>query len=109
MFVEYILSVIEENKLEDIDNLNIQKQMFLLDGFGVETSDDTSIKKEDQEKELAVIVPVYNNGKYLIGRCFRSLLRSSIFDKMQIYLVDDGSTDTKTYDIIDELSKDILM
>ncbi|WP_329383453.1 glycosyltransferase [Anaerofustis sp. HA2171] len=105
VFVEYILSVIEENKLEDIDNLNIQKQMFLLDGFGVETSDDTSIKKEDQEKELAVIVPVYNNGKYLIGRCFRSLLRSSIFDKMQIYLVDDGSTDTKTYDIIDELSK----
>ena len=31
------------------------------------------------EKELAVIVPVYNNGEYLYGRCFRSLLRSSAF------------------------------
>lgn len=105
VFVEYFLSVIEENKLEDIDNLNIQKEMFLLDSFGVEVSDNISIKKDEQEKELAVIVPVYNNGKYLIGRCFRSLLRSSIFHKMQIYLIDDGSTDPKTYEIIDELAK----
>ncbi len=55
------------------------------------------------EKKLAVIVPVYNNGVYLRDRCFLSLLRSSIFDLMQIYLVDDGSTDSATKEIISEL------
>ena len=47
-------------------------------------------------KELAVIVPVFNNGRYLWGRCFRSLLRSSAFPRMRVYLVDDGSTDGET-------------
>ena len=56
-------------------------------------------------KELAVIVPSYNNGKYLYGRCFRSLLRSSIFDKMQIYIIDDGSTDRETEKIIKDLCR----
>ena len=44
-------------------------------------------------KDLAVVMPVYNNSSFLWGRSFRSLLRSSVFDRMQIYLVDDGSTD----------------
>ena len=59
----------------------------------------------ENRKELAVIVPSYNNGRYLYGRCFRSLLRSSIFDKMQIYLIDDGSTDTETEKTIRELCR----
>lgn len=48
------------------------------------------------DKELAVVVPVFNNGRYLWGRCFRSLLRSSAFPRMRVYLVDDGSTDGET-------------
>ena len=57
-------------------------------------------------KELGVIVPVYNNGRYLRDRCFLSLLRSSIFDAMTIYIVDDGSTDDETTAIIDSLASD---
>ena len=45
---------------------------------------------------LSVIVPVYNNGAHLYGKCFSSLLRSSIFEDMEILLVDDGSTDRRT-------------
>jgi glycosyltransferase involved in cell wall biosynthesis len=56
------------------------------------------------EKELAVIIPVYNNGRFLEGRAFRSLLRSSIFDRMQIYLIDDGSTDVATRSTVESLS-----
>lgn len=58
------------------------------------------------EKELGVIVPIYNNGKYLLNRCFLSLLRSSVFDSMRVYLIDDGSTDPDTKDIIDSLVRD---
>lgn len=47
-------------------------------------------------KELAVIIPVFNNGRYLWQRAFRSLLRSSAFDRMQVYLIDDGSIDGKS-------------
>ena len=68
-------------------------------GFGVAEprwGRDTS----GQEKELAVIVPVHNNGRYLWKRCFRSLLRSSVFDRMRVYLVDDGSTDGLTPEVV---------
>lgn len=54
------------------------------------------------EKELAVIIPTYNNGKYLKDRAIRSLCRSSIFDSMQIYIVDDGS-DEETIEYIREI------
>lgn len=58
------------------------------------------------QKELGVIVPIYNNGRYLRDRCLLSLLRSSIFDKMQIYLMDDGSSDEYTLHVIEELCRD---
>lgn len=45
---------------------------------------------------LSVVVPVYNNGRHLYGKCFASLRRSSIFSDMEIILVDDGSTDSFT-------------
>ena len=57
------------------------------------------------QKQIAVVVPAYNNAEYLYGRCFRSLLRSSVFDKMQIYLIDDGSTDSETEKTIRELCR----
>ena len=55
-------------------------------------------------KRLGVVVPVYNNGRYLEGRCFRSLLRSSAFGDMRVYLVDDGSTDPATVEVVERLS-----
>jgi glycosyltransferase involved in cell wall biosynthesis len=57
------------------------------------------------EKRLALIIPVYNNGAYLKGRSFRSLLRSSVFDQMRVYLIDDGSTDGVTPQVVAEIAK----
>lgn len=74
---------------------------FKLDPFGV---DEKKVTTGTPEKEIAVIVPVYNNGKYLLGRCIRSLRRSSVFPKMRLYLVDDGSTDGETPAILRKLA-----
>ena len=46
--------------------------------------------------KLSVVVPVYNNGLHLYGKAFGSLMRSSMFNDMEIILVDDGSTDEST-------------
>ena len=76
-----------------------------LQGFGVLAplwGRDTS----GTEKDLAVIIPVYNNGAFLSTRCFRSLLRSSVFDRMRVYLVDDGSTDGETQQVVRALERD---
>jgi glycosyltransferase involved in cell wall biosynthesis len=56
-------------------------------------------------KKLGVIIPVFNNGKYLKDRCIKSLVRSSIFSSMQLYIIDDGSTDNETIIIIKELEQ----
>lgn len=48
---------------------------------------------------LSVIVPIYNNGRHLYGKCFSSLRRSSMFKEMEIIFVDDGSTDAYTLKI----------
>lgn len=58
-----------------------------------------------QGLELSVIVPVYNNGRFLMAKCFASLQRSTIFSKMHVILVDDGSTDGKTPDIVRYLTR----
>lgn len=41
--------------------------------------------------EVSVIVPVFNIGQYL-EKCIKSLINQSIFDNMEIILVNDGST-----------------
>ena len=43
--------------------------------------------------DVSVIIPIHNNGWFLYGRSFAGLRRSSLFDRMEILLVDDGSTD----------------
>ena len=48
---------------------------------------------ERTKPEVSVIIPTYNNGWFLYGRSFASLRRSSIFDKMEVIIVDDGSPD----------------
>ena len=54
---------------------------------------------------LSVVVPVYNNGRHLYGKCFASLRRSSIFSDMEIILVDDGSTDSFTLLVEEDLKE----
>lgn len=55
------------------------------------------------ERLLSVIVPVYNNGKFLTHKCFSSLMRNKLFPQMEILLVDDGSTDCDTIKTIERL------
>ena len=74
---------------------------FKLDPFEV----DEVVYTPGGKADLGVIVPVYDNGRYLNGRCFRSLLRSSIFDRMKVLLVDDGSTDPDTLTTVKRLAR----
>lgn len=46
--------------------------------------------------QLSVIVPVYNNGRFLTNKCMPSLQRNELWAEMEILLVDDGSTDQET-------------
>ncbi|MGF9648036.1 glycosyltransferase [Pseudarthrobacter oxydans] len=82
---------------------------YAMDRLGVHTRQETigvrgMGKKMGQEFLLSVIIPVYNNGPHLLNKCMRSLSRSSIFDRMQILLVDDGSSDLRTRQILEELA-----
>ena len=59
---------------------------------------------DDAEPMLSVVVPVYNNGRMLATKAIPSLRRNESWHKMEILLVDDGSTDSDTLRICDELA-----
>lgn len=59
---------------------------------------------KSEDLELAVVVPIYNNGDHLRHKAFASLRRSEMFDRMHILLINDGSTDASTFDTIEELA-----
>ncbi|EXF24561.1 hypothetical protein BG28_05320 [Nesterenkonia sp. AN1] len=59
---------------------------------------------EAEGLELAVVVPIYNNGDHLRHKAFASLRRSEMFDRMHVLLINDGSTDASTFDTIEELA-----
>ncbi|NYI71452.1 glycosyltransferase involved in cell wall biosynthesis [Naumannella cuiyingiana] len=56
---------------------------------------------------LSVVVPIYNNGRHLEYKCLASLRRSSIFDRMEVILVDDGSSDPQTVAVVDRLEREL--
>jgi len=55
--------------------------------------------------KISVILPIYNNGLFLYGKGFSSLLRCSMFNDMEILLIDDGSTDGITEHYIRKLKE----
>ncbi|WP_204107734.1 glycosyltransferase [Clostridium baratii] len=59
----------------------------------------------NKKYKLSVIIPTYNNGDHLINKCFNSLRRSSMFDDMEIIIVDDGSTDNYTNNIVNYIDE----
>lgn len=73
-----------------------------LKGFAIV---DAEIKRntKNREKKLGVLIPVYNDGVLLRDRCILSLLRSSAYNDMHIYLLDKGSTDSLTLSILDDI------
>lgn len=46
----------------------------------------------DKCKDISIVVPVYNSEAYL-RQCLESLVAQTIFNQLEILLVDDGSTD----------------
>ncbi len=52
---------------------------------------------------LSVVIPIYNNGLFLKDRCFKSLVNNSKFSSFELLLINDGSTDSETLSIIQEL------
>jgi len=53
---------------------------------------------------LSVIVPVYNNGRFLLSKCIASLRRNVLWHQMEILLIDDGTTDQETVSALEYLS-----
>lgn len=64
-----------------------------------------NLLRSDNKFKISLIVAVYNNGDFLKNRCIESLSHSSIFDEMEIILVDDGSNDQHTINIIKDLEE----
>nr|WP_233711535.1 glycosyltransferase [Lederbergia citrisecunda] len=64
------------------------------------------IESRQRDYKLSVIVPTYNNGDHLVNKCFNSLKRSSLFEEMEIIILDDGSTDNYTPKLIKRLESD---
>lgn len=76
-------------------------------GFIIEPSniDHYILSKAPTSYELSVIIPVYNNGKFLRDRCLKSLQLDAHFSQFEVLLIDDGSTDNETHLILDELAQ----
>lgn len=95
--------------LFDVSVFNNQEYNVSTNGYNTDWVEvkvnETISKQEYQEKKISVIVPIHNNGTYLEEKCFASLKRSSIFDKMEIIFINDGSTDTETINIINRLRR----
>lgn len=85
-------------------NTNSKKVILNIPQTEIISSQD-SLEEIKTEKQLSVIIPIHNNGKYLDDKCFRSLRRSSIFEQMEIIMIDDGSNDETTLKIIDRIRR----
>src|SRR5699024_5164434 len=68
----------------------------------------THLKQEFAERKnppsrLTIVIPVFNNGEYLLTKCFASIQRHANWGSFDILLVDDGSTDENTAIVCDDL------
>ncbi|WP_053433602.1 glycosyltransferase [Sporosarcina globispora] len=91
--------------------LNLTKPVQIPNGYSIdpfEFNNSSPTRSNNQNKEylLTVIIPAFNNGNHLINKSFNSLRRSSIFENMEIIIVDDGSTDNFTPFIIEQLKEE---
>lgn len=82
----------------------MNQQAYRLDGFEVAQRSRETIQVEQPVALVSVVIPIYNNGEHLEFKCFESLRRSSIFEQMEILLIDDGSTDARTVKTVKNLA-----
>lgn len=92
----------EEFSYEQFVQDEISGQTLLLDALEWNETERTPVV---ETPALSVVVPVYNNGRYLTYKCFASLKRMDRFEETEIILVDDGSTDRFTLQAIDRLAR----
>lgn len=81
------------------------KKGYSIDPFEFNTLKDINTPFVNADYKLSVIIPVYNNGRHLSDKCFNSLVRSQIFNEMEIIIVDDGSTDEYTKMVVNRLER----
>lgn len=67
---------------------------------------DREVSNTSTECVLSVIVPVYNNGRFLRNKCLPSLQRNRVWHSMEVLLVDDGSTDRETLDFLEAVVRE---
>ena len=81
-------------------------QGYAVDHLEIDIDDQYVVQKRpDGDFDVSVIIPIYNNGPHLLNKCFRSLARSSIFHRMELLMVDDGSTDEETIRIFNRIDR----
>ncbi|WP_256974743.1 glycosyltransferase [Salinicoccus roseus] len=87
--------------------MDAQLEMDSTNGYVIPRTEimETVPQAKGGEKLVSVIIPIHNNGRYLEDKCYRSLTRSSIFNKMELIFINDGSTDPETIRIIDRLRR----
>ena len=90
--------------IKNIKEIKVFKKGYSIDSLELNLKETPIISSSDQYK-FSVIIPVYNNGDHLYGKCFMSLRRSSMFKNMEIIIVDDGSTDDYTPLIVKRLER----
>lgn len=82
---------------------------YCIDGTEYSSNEDFDVYDLNyQDRKFSVIIPVYNNGEFLYSKCFMSLRRQSMFYNMEIIIVDDGSTDNYTKQIVRRLDRQYL-
>ena len=104
-----------KNSISNNENSSLLQKIYdkLRNGFLVNdkstsnnVEDNKLLKENKKEYKFSVIVPIYNNGRYLLNKCFNSLKRSSMFNDMEIILVDDASSDKDTIGIMESLNRE---
>lgn len=103
-------TVFDVKKFNVNDLLSLEGELECENGYSIDSleiseNDQFRINIEKQDYKFSVIIPVYNNGEHLYGKCFMSLRRSSMFKNMEIIIVDDGSTDDRTIKIVQRLER----
>lgn len=98
---------LEDYSIQEL--INDDKNLDFSNGYSIDSLEYNQNKElvyvTSKNKKFSVIIPTYNNGLHLYGKCFMSLRRSSMFEEMEIIIVDDGSTDKETLTTIERLQR----
>ncbi|MET3196741.1 glycosyltransferase family 2 protein [Bacillus sp. OAE603] len=98
-------SSFKASTLLKLDNPIDVKNGYSIDPFEVEEKPVPLSEQKNKSYKLTMIIPIYNNGLFLLNKCMQSLKRSSMFNEMEILLIDDGSTDQFTLNMVKRLSR----